>query len=50
MKDEWLAVVKEGVVTGLIGYAAVAIVMAIINVVGGHSAFYTPAVLGATLF
>lgn len=50
MKDEWLAVVKEGVVTGLIGYAAVAIVMAIINVAGGHSAFYTPAVLGATLF
>ncbi|GMV10585.1 MAG TPA: hypothetical protein PKC83_02415 [Gemmatimonadaceae bacterium] len=50
MKESSLRVLRQGVVAGLLGYAVVAVVFAIANVVGGRSPFQTAAVLGATLF
>lgn len=39
----------QGVVAGLIGYGAVVVFYALVNLVGGHSIFYTAAVLGSAL-
>lgn len=43
-------ILQEGLWTGLIGYLTVALVMGLIDVVRGHSFFYTAAVLGGALF
>lgn len=39
----------QGFVTGLIGYAAVALFFGVVNVLSGESFFYTAALLGHTL-
>ena len=44
--DVWL----QGLVAGLAGYAAVALFFVVVNVAGGRSPFYTPALLGSALF
>lgn len=49
MKESSLRVLRQGAVAGLMGYAVVAFVFALTNVVEGRSPFYTAAVLGATL-
>jgi hypothetical protein len=36
--------------TGLIGFAAVAVVLAVLNIDSGRSPFYTPALFGSALF
>jgi uncharacterized membrane protein len=41
---------RGGLFAGLLGYATVVIVYAVFNAVSGRSLFYTPAMLGATLF
>lgn len=43
-------VLTAGVVAGLIGYATVMVVVALLNVVVGRSPFYTAALFGAALF
>lgn len=50
MKESSLRILRQGAVAGLLGYAVVAFVFALANVVGGRSPFHTAAVLGATLF
>jgi len=50
MREGQLKVLGQGVIAGLIGYATVALVFAIANVLAGRSVFYTAAVLGASLF
>lgn len=50
MKESSLRILRQGAVAGLLGYAVVAFVFALANVVGGRSPFQTAAVLGATLF
>jgi hypothetical protein len=49
MKSTWQDTLRQGVLAGLIGYAATAIMFAIANVLAGRSPFYTAAVLGASL-
>jgi hypothetical protein len=43
-------VVREGVIAGLLGYAAVVVVVAAMDLVRGRSPFHTAAVLGSWLF
>lgn len=43
-------IVNSGIVTGLIGYAVVAAVLAVLNVAAGRSPFHTAALLGSALF
>lgn len=50
MTDKSKEMLEDGIVAGLIGYATVCIVFAISNLVEGRSIFFTPAVLGASLF
>ena len=50
MRAERGRVLQEGLYLGLIGYATVAIVVAIIDVAMGRPFFYTPALLGGALF
>jgi hypothetical protein len=40
----------NGMATGLIGFAAVAVVLAVLNIDSGRSPFYTPALFGSALF
>jgi hypothetical protein len=49
MKSERLWVV-EGLVTGLIGYATVVALFALVNLLRGEALFQTPALLGSALF
>jgi hypothetical protein len=46
-KGTW---VVEGLVTGLIGYVTVVGLFALLNLISGEGAFYTPALLGSALF
>jgi hypothetical protein len=50
MQTETTLVLKDGMYAGLIGYAAVVVVYAVINVLSGLSPFYTPALFGSALF
>lgn len=50
MRPERGRVLQEGLYVGLIGYATVAIVMGVVDLIMGRSFFYTPAVLGGALF
>lgn len=43
-------IVEQGLVAGVIGFATVATVMAVANVMAGRSPFYTAALLGGALF
>ncbi len=43
-------VLWQGMIAGLIGYATVAIVLAVVNVIAGRSPFYTAALLGGGVF
>jgi hypothetical protein len=49
MKPSTSTVIREGLVAGLLGYAAVAGVFALLNVVQGLSPLHTPNVLGEAL-
>jgi len=42
--------IPEGLVAGLIGYATVAAIFGVINLMGGESLFHTGALLGSALF
>jgi hypothetical protein len=50
MRSETKLVLSGGVFAGLIGYATVVILFAVINVAGGRSPFHTPAMFGSALF
>lgn len=50
MTMNWGVTVRQGIVAGLIGFATVAVALAIVNVATGHSPFFTAALLGAALF
>jgi hypothetical protein len=50
MKQSTESLLAEGFGAGLIGYATAIVVVAAIDVLGGRSIFYTPALFGATLF
>jgi hypothetical protein len=41
---------ENGIVTGSIGFAAVALALAVLNIDAGRSPFYTAALLGSALF
>ena len=45
----WPRVLKQGAIAGLIGFATVALLLAVANVMGGHSPFSTASALGAAL-
>lgn len=49
MQQSRASVWWQGFVAGLIGYAAVAVFFGVVNLVSGHSFFYTAAVLGHVL-
>ncbi len=50
MRGKWSGIAFQGLVAGLIGYATVAVVFAVANLVMGRSPFYTAALMGAALF
>ncbi|NIR45652.1 MAG: hypothetical protein GWN99_14730 [Gemmatimonadetes bacterium] len=50
MKPERAQVFAQGLVAGLIAYAAVAVFFLLVNVVAGRSPFHTAAALGEALF
>jgi hypothetical protein len=50
MKPERVQVFAQGLVAGLIGFATVAVVMAVANLLLGRSPFHTAALLGSALF
>lgn len=49
MRNERPPVLWQGFVAGLVGYAVVATIFALTNVLAGRSAFYTAALLGQAL-
>lgn len=50
MKPDRARVLVEGFIAGIIGYAAVALFFAVVNLVSGRSPFHTAAALGGALF
>lgn len=50
MTTKWRGLFKQGIVAGLIGFAAVAVVFALVNLGAGRSPWYSAAVLGGALF
>ena len=50
MKPEREEVLVQGLIAGVVGYAAVALFFLLLNVIVGRSPFYTAAALGSTLF
>lgn len=46
----WAGVLREGLVAGLLGYLAVVVVVALLDLVRGRAAFDTARVLGTALF
>jgi len=50
MKKEWTHIVTQGFVAGLIGYAVVAVLVALFDVLGGRRLFHTPALIGSAMF
>lgn len=50
MKPERAQIWIQGLMAGLIGYAAVALFFAVVNLFAGRSPFHTPALLGSVLF
>jgi hypothetical protein len=45
-----IRLVRDGLASGAIGFATVAAFFALVDVLGGRSLFYTPALLGGALF
>ena len=43
-------IVRSGIATGLVGFAVVAFVIAVLNIDAGRSPFYTAALFGSALF
>jgi len=50
MRNETKRVLTGGLFAGLIGYATVVVLFAVINLAAGRSPFHTPAMFGAALF
>ena len=50
MTTEWRGTIKQGIVAGLLGFGAVAVVFALVNLGAGRSPLYTAAALGGALF
>lgn len=50
MRPEREEVLLQGVIAGLVGYAAVALFFIVVNLIEGRSPFFTPALLGSALF
>lgn len=50
MKAERAQMMVQGLVAGLIGYATVALLFLLVDLISGRSPFYTAAVLGSSLF
>jgi hypothetical protein len=50
MRDADRSIPALGLITGMIGYGATIVVTAAIDVAGGRSIFFTPALFGGTLF
>ena len=50
MKSTRSEIFQQGLVAGMLGYAAVVVFFALVNALGGHSIFYTAALLGSALF
>lgn len=50
MRAETRTVLAGGLFAGLLGYVVVVVVMAVLNVVAGRSAFYTAAMFGSAIF
>lgn len=49
MTDATARVIREGVIAGILGYLAVVVLFAVVNVIQGDPLFYTPLVLGSAL-
>jgi hypothetical protein len=49
MRSKWLAMLREGIVAGVIGYGTTIVLFAIANVLSGRPVLHTAAVLGAAL-
>ena len=50
MRKETEIVLQGGLFAGLIGYFTIVLFFVVFNLVGGHSPFYTAALLGSALF
>jgi hypothetical protein len=50
MRKETEIILQGGLFAGLIGYFTIVVFFAVVNLVGGHSPFYTAALLGSALF
>jgi hypothetical protein len=50
MKPERAQVLAQGLIAGVLGYAAVAVFFLVVNVIAGRSPFHTAAALGSALF
>lgn len=48
MQTDYRRIASEGLIAGIIGYAAIVLFFAALDLVGGRSPFYTAAVLGST--
>jgi hypothetical protein len=50
MTTSWRHTLSQGLIAGIIGFATVAVVLAVANIAGGRSPFYSANVLGSVLF
>jgi hypothetical protein len=50
MREETRTTLAGGLFAGLLGYLVVVVVMALLNIVSGRSAFYTAALFGSAIF
>lgn len=50
MRQEQAVILRGGLFAGLIGYVTIVVFFAALNLISGHSIFYTAALLGSALF
>jgi hypothetical protein len=50
MRRDWKRILGEGLIAGLLGYAIVAVIISVADLVQGRSPFHTAAMLGSTVF
>jgi hypothetical protein len=50
MTTKWRGIIKQGIVAGLLGFGAGAVVFALVNLGAGRSPLYSAAALGGALF
>lgn len=50
MKNAMTRILRDGLLTGLLGYATLALFFAVISMAGGHSPFHVAALLASALF